>query len=212
MKTTEQAVQKNIIRSSFLLKRKKIAKADGDKNFITKKENLIVFLNQLLTNINSKNINNMSIGGYRSLKGEVPLEGFYKSLPYSCGFPKVDKNVLNFHNTSKESLTDDNINNLKYWSKSNLGIFEPKLKKESFIPKLLLIPGVAFDKNFMRLGFGGGFYDKFLKNYLGIKIGISFSDYIFKDRLPKESHDIAMDFIVTDKCILQNTNSLKIKE
>lgn len=211
METTKEFVQKNAIRSSFLLKRKKIAEINK-KNFLKKEENLVVFLTQLLKSIASENIKDMSIGAYRSLKGEVPLEGFCKSLPYSCSFPKVSKKGLNFYRVSKEFLTSFNVNNLKYWSKSDLGVLEPKLAEESFIPKVLLIPGVAFDKNFMRLGFGGGFYDKFLKNYLGLKVGISFSDYIIEEQLPTESHDVAMDFIVTDKCVLQKVNSLKIKE
>lgn len=236
MKTTEESVQKNAIRNAFLLKRKKIAKIDNE-TFLKKKENLLIFLTQLLKSISSENIKDMSIGGYRSLQGEVPLEEFYRSLAYTCSFPKVNTKAVNtkavntkavntkassktspetkppielaFYKVSKEALTSFNLNNLKYWSKSDLGVFEPNLAKESFSPKVLLIPGIAFDKNFMRLGFGGGFYDKFLKNYLGIKIGISFSDYIFEKQLPAEDHDIAMDFIVTDNCILQKTNSLK---
>ncbi|MBE8163212.1 MAG: 5-formyltetrahydrofolate cyclo-ligase [Bdellovibrionaceae bacterium] len=211
MQTTEETVQKQAMRKAFLLKRKGVAPI-YNSDFLKKENCVIGFLTQLLQSISQDNGKDFSIGAYRSLNGEVPLKGLFSTLPYPCSFPKVQDGGLHFYSADKEALHTTNLQNKKYWVKSNLGVWEPQCSKESLTPKVLLIPGVAFDKNFMRLGFGGGFYDKFLKNYKGIKIGISFSDYVLEEPLPSENHDVAMDFLVTDKCILQKVNSLKIKE
>ncbi|HLG23960.1 MAG TPA: 5-formyltetrahydrofolate cyclo-ligase [Candidatus Nanoarchaeia archaeon] len=66
----------------------------------------------------------------------------------------------------------------------------------------VLVPGVAFDKNGHRIGFGFGHYDKFLKKVPhAVKIGLAF-DFQVVDLIPKEEHDVAMDFIVTEKRVV----------
>lgn len=87
---------------------------------------------------------------------------------------------------------------------STFGIREPK---KEFIRKvdkneidLVIVPGVAFDKEGYRLGYGGGFYDRFLSNLNCTSIGIAFELQIF-NCIPKEDHDIKLDYIVSEKCI-----------
>jgi 5-formyltetrahydrofolate cyclo-ligase len=66
---------------------------------------------------------------------------------------------------------------------------------------LIIIPGVAFDTAGYRLGYGKGFYDKYLANKRQIStIALSFSDQII-DEIPHDSHDIKMDKIVTEEII-----------
>lgn len=60
-----------------------------------------------------------------------------------------------------------------------------------------IFPGVAFDRRGVRLGYGMGVYDKLLSNSSAIKIGVGYS-FQLVDNLPKEEHDLLMDFIVTD--------------
>lgn len=69
---------------------------------------------------------------------------------------------------------------------------------------LVIMPGVAFDTNGNRLGYGAGYYDKLLS---GLKkdiplIAIAYEEQIV-DSLPAESHDIRVDMIVTDKRIIE---------
>ncbi len=64
---------------------------------------------------------------------------------------------------------------------------------------LIIIPLVAFDKRGTRLGYGGGYYDRLLKNMQNVKkIGIAFAVQEL-DSIPKEEHDVRMDMVITEK-------------
>jgi 5-formyltetrahydrofolate cyclo-ligase len=67
---------------------------------------------------------------------------------------------------------------------------------------LAIVPGVAFDKNLNRLGYGGGFYDKILKDLpQGIKkIALSFEIQIVPN-IPVQDYDIKTDMIITESKI-----------
>lgn len=62
----------------------------------------------------------------------------------------------------------------------------------------LIVPGVVFDHFGYRIGFGGGYYDRFLQNYKGPTISLAFDEQVVPS-VPKESHDIPVDIILTDK-------------
>lgn len=64
-------------------------------------------------------------------------------------------------------------------------------------PEWFLVPGVSFSLQGQRLGRGKGFYDRFLEDQKGIKIGLAWSGQL-KENIPVESHDCHMDFIVTE--------------
>ena len=64
-------------------------------------------------------------------------------------------------------------------------------------PDLLLVPGVAFTDTGNRLGYGGGFYDRFLKEHPCKTIGIGYDFQLLKE-LPTEEHDICLDEVITD--------------
>ena len=65
---------------------------------------------------------------------------------------------------------------------------------------LCIVPALAFDINGNRLGYGKGFYDRFLSEFKGRSIGITFSE-LLSDSLPIDKNDIAIDTVVTDKII-----------
>jgi len=68
---------------------------------------------------------------------------------------------------------------------------------------LVLVPGIAFDKEGYRLGYGFGFYDKFLKKVpKAVKIGLAF-DFQIVDKVPREEHDVAVDFVVTEERVVK---------
>lgn len=68
---------------------------------------------------------------------------------------------------------------------------------------VVIVPAVAYDKHCYRLGYGGGFYDRFLENLRkdAITVGIAFDLQIFDD-IPKEDHDAQLDYIVTESTVL----------
>lgn len=66
-----------------------------------------------------------------------------------------------------------------------------------------IIPGVVFDRTGQRLGYGGGYYDRFLGCLApeAVRIGLAFSCQVV-DRIPALSHDIPMDFVITEQEVL----------
>ena len=82
------------------------------------------------------------------------------------------------------------------------GILEPDTDKckelTDFTDSLCVVPALSFDPKGNRLGFGGGYYDRFLESYKGISAGLCYSSFMKWD-LPAESHDIPVDILVTDR-------------
>ncbi|MFA6402152.1 MAG: 5-formyltetrahydrofolate cyclo-ligase [Salinivirgaceae bacterium] len=78
-----------------------------------------------------------------------------------------------------------------------MGILEPVGPEFSTTEPidLIVVPGIAFDKNNFRMGRGRGFYDRLLQNKPSKKIGICF-DFQFFESIPKETHDIPMDAVI----------------
>lgn len=63
---------------------------------------------------------------------------------------------------------------------------------------LAFIPGVAFDLSGHRIGFGGGHFDRMLKEWHGTTIGLAYELQII-DKVPAESYDVAVSYIITEK-------------
>lgn len=61
---------------------------------------------------------------------------------------------------------------------------------------LILVPGVAFDRQGHRLGRGKGYYDRLLKTVRGLKCGVGFDEQLVEE-IPVEAHDVRLDFVVT---------------
>ena len=86
---------------------------------------------------------------------------------------------------------------------NNFGMLEPCLKTKPLTPDVMLIPLLAFDSQNNRLGYGKGFYDKYLRKFLRNKkkitsIGIAFSFQKY-NKLPVSKLDIKLDYILTEK-------------
>ena len=87
---------------------------------------------------------------------------------------------------------------------SGFGLLEPSLEDGAVVPPdafdVVLVPGLAFDRAGNRVGFGAGFYDRFLSLAPAFKIGLAYDFQLF-DRLPAGPRDIPMDLIVTESGI-----------
>jgi 5-formyltetrahydrofolate cyclo-ligase len=92
-------------------------------------------------------------------------------------------------------------------TKSTFGVMEPKhdlLKKVNIEDiDLIIVPGVVFDEHCNRIGFGAGYYDRFLpkKAKNTPAIGIAY-DYQVIDEIPIGEYDVPLDFIITEKRII----------
>jgi 5-formyltetrahydrofolate cyclo-ligase len=102
-------------------------------------------------------------------------------------------------------------NDLQYWVPFGpmkigpLGLEEPDPTMARAIQiqdlECVIVPGVAFDRSGQRLGRGKGYYDRALANFKGLKIGVCFSEQFLKNDLVVEPHDIAMNWVVTEKFV-----------
>ncbi|MGD6991415.1 5-formyltetrahydrofolate cyclo-ligase [Sutcliffiella horikoshii] len=84
------------------------------------------------------------------------------------------------------------------------GLKEPILSEVELCPKnmleLVLVPGLIFDEKGYRIGFGGGYYDRFLVNYMGSKVSLAFSQQLVKN-VPTDHYDIPVHKIVTNEVV-----------
>ncbi|QED48635.1 5-formyltetrahydrofolate cyclo-ligase [Cytobacillus dafuensis] len=85
------------------------------------------------------------------------------------------------------------------------GLFEPIEAETEEVSKsdidLLIIPGLAFTEKGFRLGFGGGYYDRYLTEYKGRTVSLAFHPQIVSD-LPIEYHDMPVNKIITPSKVL----------
>ena len=105
--------------------------------------------------------------------------------------------------SKKDGMKAIEIKSLEELTPSIYGILEPEIKESNIIDEksidLVIIPGVAFDKKGGRIGYGGGFYDRFLPLLRkdSKKIAIAYSFQIIEE-VPREENDFLVPCIITD--------------
>ena len=180
--------QKNILREKYInLRRKKYYEID--KKFFSP---LISFIKS-----NFKQ-NNFKLALYYPTSFETNvlklLENKYM----------INKNIL------LPVIEKENIMSFYPWEKNRVllvnkfGILEP-IKTKFKIPSIVLVPILAFDRNKYRLGYGKGFYDRYLNKYLKkfsniLTVGVAFS-FQKHHKLPIDNNDVKLDYILTEKGI-----------
>ena len=148
----------------------------------------------LLKILKKTKINNKVIGGYYSYNYECDTIEIFKKLEklnYQLSLPKIRKNYqMNFFQWSTKDPLEIN----------DYGIPEP-ISNNIKLPNILLVPLVAFDNNYNRIGYGGGFYDRYIKKLKKKKkivtIGLAYSFQKVK-KIPVSEHDIQLDFVITN--------------
>lgn len=92
------------------------------------------------------------------------------------------------------------------WQQGAYGIMEPVLEaaaKPLTESALILMPGLAFDRNKHRIGYGGGYYDKYLAEHtMHTTAALCYDFQVISEDLPYEEHDILPDYIITEYGIL----------
>lgn len=84
-------------------------------------------------------------------------------------------------------------------------LLTPPLKAQQRSPDLLLVPGLAFTKKGERLGRGGGYFDRYLKNFNSTRIGVCF-ELQLREQLPCEGHDEKVDVVITEAGIYNRSS------
>ena len=90
---------------------------------------------------------------------------------------------------------------------NKFGMLEPALLLNHKIPEIMLVPLLAFDNKKNRLGYGGGFYDRYLNKFLKkntniVTVGVAFSFQRYH-KLPTNKDDVKLKYILTEKGLLQ---------
>ena len=142
-----------------------------------------------------------------------------KNLKTALYYPSnFELNVLKFlendfmknKSVSLPTIEKKNDMNFCLWKKNQalfvneFGILEPK-KNAIKIPNLILVPILAFDKHKYRLGYGKGFYDRYLNKFLHkfkniLTVGVAFS-FQKHHKLPRDKKDVKLNYILTEKGI-----------
>ena len=168
------------------------------KNYFEIKPN---FFNPLINLIKQKYNNKIiNLSSYYPASYEVNVLKFFE---------------LNIINNLKILLPAIKKNNLMFfykWKKNDIlqinrfGMLEPALLISKTVPDIMLIPLLSYDNYNNRLGYGGGFYDRYIdrieKIKKVIKIGLAFS-YQKVKTIPINQYDKKLDFIITEKEILK---------
>lgn len=74
----------------------------------------------------------------------------------------------------------------------------PVVRVPEMVGSVCLVPGLVFDGAGHRVGYGGGYYDRFLAFYPGDKIGLARTTMLSSNPLPTDGHDVPVDFIATE--------------
>jgi len=140
-----------------------------------------------------------TLGSYFAVKNEVNLENLNHQRSQKnllTTFPKIEPN---------HAMNLIAPKNLKQLSKNKYDIFEPSdgFKIDPINHEIIIIPTLGVDKNGYRIGYGGGYYDRFLEPILQninrpMLIGLIY-DFQFIDDSINEVHDIKLDIVFSEK-------------
>ncbi len=171
--------------------RKKIFKIRKQK----KQKNLVLNFSSILQILKKRSIFGKIVGGYYPYNYEINILQVLKKFEkknFLISLPKIKKkSQMDFF---EWSTNDPLVIN-------RFGIPEPISKKIKY-PDILLVPVVAFDNHLNRIGYGGGFYDRYIKKVRKKKkvvtIGFAYSFQKVK-KIPTNIYDIKLDFIINNK-------------
>lgn len=138
---------------------------------------------------------------YCAFNGEVETDEM-------IGYALKEKRVLVPRMKDGRTMEAVMITGTRGLVENKAGIKEPRqgsITSEEKID-LVVIPAVAFDFAGHRIGYGYGCYDKFLEGFEGVKIGIAYDSQLL-EKIPSESHDIAIDIVITEKRLIKYGNS-----
>ena len=160
---------------------------------------LKLYPNRIFRFLEKNKINFKNVGGYYPSNHEIDdldTLNFFRNKRVNISLPIIRKNnQMDFF----EWTTKDPLKINKY------GIAEPISAKKIY-PDIIFVPLVAYDNDKNRLGYGGGFYDRYLEKMGKIKkilkIGLGFSYQELK-KIPINKYDKKLDLIMTEKKIIK---------
>ena len=179
-------MNKEELREKYLLLR---------KNVIDKEKKSLIIMKKIIENTLYQQAQTIAL--YKNLPSEVDTNELIKKCLEDgkvVALPRVTGDDLIFYQVEQEET----------FTKSSFGILEPTEDSRNVIKPedidLIIVPGVCFDLEHNRLGFGKGFYDRYLNGLSIPSIAICFDEQILKDDLiPTNENDMKIALIITDK-------------
>lgn len=122
-------------------------------------------------------------------------------------FPRCDKKTHTMQYHAVKSLDELEID--------SYGIAEPSPDAPLYDPQspgaaVCFVPGLVYDKAGYRLGYGKGFYDRYLSGFSGCTIGVVYSDYILTE-VPRGRFDVTVDILLTEKGVRVTKDTKKTR-
>lgn len=141
-----------------------------------------------------KNAN--SVHCYASIKDQGEINTF----PLMQEILNSNRHLVMSKMIANKQLQHFQVPNLSELKVNSFGIAQPQMGTEIAPeePELIIVPLLAADQRGNRLGYGAGYYDRFLKKTKGIRLGICSHNFLL-EYLPKEPHDVPLSALVTDK-------------
>lgn len=185
-------------------------KGELRKHFLNKMKNLTKKERQFLDEETEKNLIKLDVfKESKDIMTFVSLKYEINTIDLIDFMLQEDKNVyIPLTIREEKKLIPSLITSLSELVIGNYGILEPY--SENIKPinpnklEIILVPGLIFSQNGHRIGYGGGYYDRFLSNINSKTITIGYCyDFQLIDSIPKEKFDIPVDMIITNKRIVQ---------
>ena len=188
-KKTDLQLEKDKIRKEILEKRNNLSTEEVEKKSDLIIENLEKFI---------KNAENIMI--FMDMKNEVRITKLMKLYPEKSFF--ISKITDSKNREMKINRYNENelvLHKFGYYESSSSDFYNGN------ILDIVIVPAVVFDLEKNRIGFGGGYYDTFLKKIRGgnkkvLFIGICY-DFQIIEKVPAEEHDVVLDFVVSESRI-----------
>ena len=137
---------------------------------------------------------------YHAFRNEVKVQSFPEKI---MAMPQVDQDG---------TMIFRQVNGDTVFRKSRFGVHEPDTGScvKPTDSTVVLVPGACFSENGYRIGYGGGYYDRYLHTHpKGMTIGVCY-DFQLREEVPVEDHDQPVDMIVTEKRIIDLRNKKRL--
>jgi 5-formyltetrahydrofolate cyclo-ligase len=189
-------MDKKILRKEFLARRSELSLEEREEKS-TKIADLVIALEAFEKSD--------KVLLYAPIRGEVETEKIYRSarlLSKDVYYPRVQGKEMEFYLVNETTEYEMSRYGIKEPKPESTIAYEPKVSDRVFV----VIPGAAFDREGNRIGYGGGYYDKYLHWLKGrlpseqiCKVAVAYEcQMVETGNIEKELYDVQMDYILTE--------------
>ncbi len=200
MKTTEHSLDKNEIRQRALIQRKTFSPHDAATSSQAITERVLAL--PIFTQARCLHI---YVSGKDNELDTLPLIEYSLQLGKEVAVPIIDRTTeipKPRTEVKTHAMAHALIHNLDELAGEYWGIRQPNPRAAHWLRSwnridLVIVPGISFDRHGHRIGYGAGYYDRFLANLRALRVGLCY-DALLCEKIPSQDHDIDMDLVITE--------------